>query len=59
MDSFSPLIGTYPTDPRLPLLTLAEAQEAVRLLRHFADDSLEGGAAGDLATDLARRLPAE
>lgn len=59
MDSNPPVTGTYPADPRLPLLTTDEAREAVSLLRHFADDSAEGQAAGDLATDLARRLPAE
>ncbi|MCX5158115.1 hypothetical protein OOK39_02215 [Streptomyces sp. NBC_00264] len=59
MDSYPPVTGTYPTDPRLPLLTLDEAREAVRLLGHFADDSPEGKAAGDLAADLGRRLPAD
>lgn len=59
MDPYPPVTGSYPTDPRLPLLTLDEAREAVRLLRHFADDSAEGQVAGDLAADLGRRLPAE
>lgn len=59
MDSYPPVTGTYPSDPRLPLLTADEAREAVRLLRHFADDSAEGKAAGDLAADLGRRLPAK
>ncbi|MFF1650168.1 hypothetical protein [Streptomyces sp. NPDC058240] len=59
MDSYPPVTGSYPSAPRLPLLTADEAREAVRLLRHFADDSAEGRAGGDLAADLARRLPAE
>ncbi|MCX5433995.1 hypothetical protein OHU11_40625 (plasmid) [Streptomyces sp. NBC_00257] len=59
MDSYPPVTVTYPSTPRLPLLTADEAREAVRLLRHFADNSAEGQAAGDLAADLARRLPAE
>lgn len=58
MDSFPPT-GTYPTDPRLPLLTLAEARDAVRLLMHLADDSLEGREARELAAEVAARLPSE
>lgn len=58
MDS-SPPTGTYPTDPRLPLLTLAEARAAVRLLMHLADDSAEGREARELALDIGVRLPAE
>ncbi|MFF1843080.1 hypothetical protein ACFVW9_15205 [Streptomyces sp. NPDC058217] len=57
MDSYPPVTASYPSDPRLPLLTLDEAREAVRLLRHFADDSLEGRTARDLAANLGRRLP--
>ncbi|MDX2732850.1 hypothetical protein [Streptomyces sp. PA03-2a] len=59
MDSYPPVTGTYPKGLRLPLLTLDEAREMVRLLLHFADESMEGRAAGDLATDLGRRLPAD
>ncbi|MFJ2587104.1 hypothetical protein [Streptomyces sp. NPDC087538] len=59
MDSYPPVTGTYPSDPRLPLLTADEAREVVSLLRHFADDSAEGQAAGDLTADLARGLPTE
>ncbi|MFD7861839.1 hypothetical protein [Streptomyces sp. NPDC059783] len=57
MDSFPPVTGDYPTDPRVPLLTLAEAQDAVRLLLHLADDSVEGQEARDLAADIGARLP--
>ncbi|MEU9758988.1 hypothetical protein AB0D98_04110 [Streptomyces sp. NPDC047987] len=59
MGSYPPVTGSYPSDPRLPLLTADEAREAARLLRHLADDSAEGRAGGDLAADLARWLPAE
>ncbi|GHG10283.1 hypothetical protein [Streptomyces hydrogenans] len=46
--------------PRLPLISLCEAREAVRLLLHFRDETTEEGqAAGDLAHDLALRLPAD
>ncbi|MFJ6487063.1 hypothetical protein [Streptomyces californicus] len=51
--------GSYSTAPRLPLVTLEEAREAVRLLRHFADDSPEGQEAGVWAADVALRLPSE
>ncbi len=51
--------GSYPTAPRLPLITLEEAREAVRLLQHFADDSPEGRDAGVWAADMALRLPEE
>lgn len=57
MDFSTPPTGTYPSDPRLPLLTLAEARDAVRLLMHLADDSVEGREARDLAADLGSRLP--
>ncbi|MFF2902677.1 hypothetical protein [Streptomyces sp. NPDC057966] len=46
MDSYPPVTGTYPSTPRLPLLTADEARGAVRLLRHFADNSAEGQKAG-------------
>ncbi|WP_326739114.1 hypothetical protein [Streptomyces sp. NBC_01022] len=57
MDLSTPPTGDYPTDPRVPLLTLAEAQGAVRLLMHLADDSAEGQEARDLAADIGVRLP--
>lgn len=50
--------GSYPSDPRLPLLTLPEARAAVRLLMHLADDSVEGREARELALDVGARLPA-
>lgn len=58
MDSLPPT-GTYPTEPRLPLLALAEARDAVRLLMHLADGSAEGREARELAADVAGRLPSE
>ncbi|MFF9199984.1 hypothetical protein ACF09L_32735 [Streptomyces sp. NPDC014779] len=58
MNSFEPPTGDYPDDERLPLLTLDEARRAVALLLHLADDSAEGREAGQLAHDLALRLPA-
>lgn len=58
MDS-SPPTGTYPSDPRLPLLTLPEARDAVRLLMLLADDSAEGREARELAAEVAGRLPSE
>lgn len=48
-----------PSDPRLPLLTLPEARDAVRLLMLLADDSEAGREARDLAGAVAARLPAE
>lgn len=51
--------GSYPTAQRVPLITLAEAREAVRLLLHFADDSPVGQEAGAWAADVALRLPSE
>ena len=52
--------GDYPDHPRLPLLTAAEAREAVGYLRllESLDVTPRGQAAGQLAADLARRLPA-
>lgn len=55
-----PVTGTYPDEPRLALLTAAEAREAIeylQLLEQLAPDG-RGWAAGQLAADLARRLPA-
>jgi hypothetical protein len=53
--------GEYPSAPRLPLLTAAEAREVVSylLLVEHLDLSPRGAAAGQLAADLGRRLPAE
>lgn len=58
MDFSTPPTTSYPTDPRVPLLTLAEAREAVRLLLHLADDSMEGREARELALNIGVRLPA-
>ncbi|WP_329123948.1 hypothetical protein [Streptomyces sp. NBC_01353] len=58
MNTFSPVSGDYPDAPRLPLITLAEARQAVELLTHFGDDTDEGRAAFQLAGDIALRLPA-
>ena len=49
----------YPSDPRLPLLTLSEARDVVRLLMLLADDSEAGREARDLAGELGVRLPTE
>lgn len=51
--------GSYPTTQRLPLITLTEAREAVRLLQHFADDSPEGRDTDAWVAEVALRLPAE
>ncbi|WP_145953697.1 MULTISPECIES: hypothetical protein [Streptomyces] len=65
MDTSEPVIGSYPTGPRLPLLTAAEAHRLIELLLYvelllrFHDDFEKGAAAGQLASELARRLPAE
>ncbi|MFH8627793.1 hypothetical protein ACH4A8_38900 [Streptomyces vietnamensis] len=61
MEISEPVVGDYPFAPRLPLLTAAEAREAVRhlLLLEQLDLSPRGAAAGELAADLARRLSAE
>ncbi|MFB7234941.1 hypothetical protein ACFCXK_09215 [Streptomyces sp. NPDC056269] len=52
--------GYYPDDARLPLLTAAEAWDAVGYMQllETLDLTPRGQAAGQLATDLARRLPA-
>ncbi|MFD5110526.1 hypothetical protein [Streptomyces cinereoruber] len=59
-DTAEPVTGTYPNEPRLALLTTAEARVAVELLRLLErlDSGGRGPAAGQLAADLARRLPA-
>jgi hypothetical protein len=56
-----PVTGDYPDDPRLPLLTAAEAREAVGYLRllESLDITPRGRAAGQLAADLAGRLPSD
>lgn len=56
-----PVTGAYPSDPRLPLVTAAEAREAVGylLLLESLDITPRGQAAGELARGLAARLPAE
>ncbi|MFF9070685.1 hypothetical protein ACF09E_35625 [Streptomyces sp. NPDC014891] len=55
--------GDYPEagEPRLPLLTAAEARDAVGYMRllESLDLTPRGQAAGQLAADLARRLPAD
>ncbi|ALO12411.1 hypothetical protein AQF52_6821 [Streptomyces venezuelae] len=53
--------GTYLDDPLLPLLTAAEARDAVGYMRllETLDLTPRGQAAGRLAADLARRLPAD
>ncbi|MGW6414854.1 hypothetical protein [Streptomyces sp. NPDC055055] len=61
METAEPVTGDYPTVPRLPLLTAAEARDAVGYLRLLASLDLtpRGQAAGQLAGDLARRLSAQ
>ncbi|MFD0074298.1 hypothetical protein ACFVIY_17875 [Streptomyces sp. NPDC127166] len=61
MEIPEPVVGDYPSAPRLPLLTAAEAREAVRhlFLLEQLDLSPRGAAAGQLASELARRLPAD
>lgn len=51
--------GSYPAESRLPLITLEEAREAVRLLQHFADDSPAGQEAGAWVAEVALRLSAD
>ncbi|MFE5902172.1 hypothetical protein ACFQ67_32860 [Streptomyces sp. NPDC056488] len=55
--------GDYPEEgePRLPLLTVAEARDAVGYMRllESLDLTPRGQGAGQLAADLARRLPAD
>ncbi|MFI0990502.1 hypothetical protein [Streptomyces exfoliatus] len=55
------MTGDYPTALRLPLITTAETRDAVGYLRLPAtlDLTPRGQAAGQLAADLARRIPAE
>ncbi|MGW6557935.1 hypothetical protein [Streptomyces hydrogenans] len=58
MDDFADT--DYSSAPRLPLLTAAEARETVGYLQLLEQLDLtpRGEAAGQLAADLARRLPA-
>ncbi|MFD3998869.1 hypothetical protein [Streptomyces sp. NPDC058583] len=58
MDTFPPVSGDYTDAPRLPLVTLDEARQAVEVLLHLEDESEEGWAARHLAHELAARLPA-
>ncbi|WP_030222340.1 hypothetical protein [Streptomyces bikiniensis] len=55
-----PVTGTYSDEPRLALLTHAEARKTVELLQLLEqlDPAGRGQTAGQLAADLARRLPA-
>ncbi len=57
------MIGDYPDadEPRLPLLTAAEARDAVGHMRllETLDLSPRGQAAGQLAANLARRFPTD
>lgn len=57
----APITGTCPDAPRLPLLTAAEAREAVTYLRllESLDVTPRGAAAGELARELAGRLPSD
>ncbi|MGX1760364.1 hypothetical protein ACWIG5_26195 [Streptomyces lydicus] len=55
-----PVTGAYPDEPRFALLTTVEAREAIghlRLLERLAPDGRDP-VAGQLAADLARRMPA-
>ncbi|MEU9197788.1 hypothetical protein [Streptomyces hundungensis] len=58
-DLDAPLADDYLDEPRLPLLTLTEARDAVRLLQHLAnrEDGDTAHEARQLAGDLAYRLP--
>ncbi|MGW9437961.1 hypothetical protein [Streptomyces sp. NPDC055607] len=57
VETAAPVTGDYPDEPRLPLLTAAEARELFGLLLHFDDDSEQGRRAGQMARDLAMRVP--
>ncbi|MFF9914845.1 hypothetical protein [Streptomyces sp. NPDC013457] len=61
MEPAEPLYGEYPNHPRLPLLTAAEARDAVGYLMKLEQLDLtpHGRAAGDLARDQALRTPSE
>lgn len=55
------MTGDYPTEPLPPVLTAAEARDAVGYMRllETLDLTPRGLAAGQLASDLSRRIPAE
>ncbi|MEV4942832.1 hypothetical protein [Streptomyces zaomyceticus] len=63
METEEPVLGDYPNadEPRLPLLTAAEARNAVGYLQllETLDLTPRGQAAGQLAANLARRLPTD
>ncbi|MFC9344051.1 MULTISPECIES: hypothetical protein [unclassified Streptomyces] len=63
METEEPVLGDYPDadKPRLPLLTAAEARDAVEYMRllETLDLTPRGQAAGQLAANLARRLPTD
>jgi hypothetical protein len=60
MDDDAPVIGDFPEPTRLPLITLPEAREAVRLLQVLAGGDTEHATdAHILAGQLAGRLPSE
>jgi hypothetical protein len=54
VETAEPVTGDYLDEPRLPLLTAAEAREVVRLLQMVDDRE-----ALDLASRIGRRLPSE
>lgn len=61
-DEFTaPVTDDYSVGPRLPLITLAEARDVVAFLQllESLDVTPRGEAAGQLAADLAMRLPAD
>ncbi|MFG2772761.1 hypothetical protein [Streptomyces sp. NPDC048350] len=61
METAEPVTGAHldTDEPRLPLLTAAEALQAIDYLKRLGtlDTTHHGYAAGQLATDLARRMP--
>ncbi|MFE5618300.1 hypothetical protein [Streptomyces sp. NPDC056524] len=63
METAEPVAGEYPNvdEPRLPLLTAAEAREAIGYLKRLRtlDTTHTGYAADQLAGDLAGRVPSE
>ncbi|MGW3560022.1 hypothetical protein ACWDNT_22090 [Streptomyces sp. NPDC000963] len=58
-DTTEPVVDTYSDEPRLALLTGTEAREAIECLQLLEqlDPDGRGPVAGQLAADLARRLP--
>ncbi|MCB8908353.1 MULTISPECIES: hypothetical protein [unclassified Streptomyces] len=63
METDEPVLGDYPDvdEPRLPLLTATEARDTVGYMRllETLDLTPRGQAAGQLAANLARRLPTD